>query len=269
MQTILWAIGSMVVLMIIIFFLPLGYSLRGKFFVVIASFILALGGLAAASTFPLWQTALMLFGLIFFTAYFMNNRMGALINQENAVFEEVSDEEFDYHTVENLNETNFTNMEEVLVLLNSSPIMLEKETVSELNPSPTLSKIKEIANEKPDVIDEDISFLLDRNNEIEVIEELEETNLENGYLSEIESLLEMASDKEELSEEVEDNVLEELNELATISFEDKELDLVDGIDEESLDDSLFDFLLSKKEAAADRDDTLEEIDLKKQVSMLK
>jgi len=64
-------------------------------------------------------------------------------------------------------------------------------------------------------------------------------------------------------------VLEELNELATISFEDKELDLVDGIDEESLDDSLFDFLLSKKEAAADRDDTLEEIDLKKQVSMLK
>ncbi|MFJ7727115.1 hypothetical protein ACIQXV_13215 [Neobacillus sp. NPDC097160] len=96
MQTIVWAISSMAGLMLIISFLPLGYTLKGKFFIVFVSFILSLGGLAAASTFPMWQTAIILFGLIFFTSYFMNNRMGNLIIKENPIYEEVLEEKFDH-----------------------------------------------------------------------------------------------------------------------------------------------------------------------------
>src|SRR4051794_4734269 len=113
MQTIIWAIGSMVVLLLIISFLPLGYTFKGKFFVVVASFILSLGGLAAVSTFPLWQTALLLLALIFFVAYFMNNRMGTLLFRENPVFAEVVDDEFENHeTITKVESLNVVDIDE-------------------------------------------------------------------------------------------------------------------------------------------------------------
>ncbi|WHY76355.1 hypothetical protein QNH20_19845 [Neobacillus sp. WH10] len=266
METMIWAIGSMVALMLIISFLPLGYTLKGKFFVVIASFMLSLGGLAAASTFPLWQTALMLFGLIFFTAYFMNNRMGTLIYQENSVAEEVFDEGVHYYNSENREDNNLVEIDEELALLASSTINLEKDTASERSLSPIMSNIEEIVNDKPEIVDEDITFLLERNTEIEVNEELEETNLENRYLSEIESLLEIEIEK---AEAVEDDMLEELHDLPAISFEEKEHDQIVVTDEESLDDTIFDFLLTKKEIAVDREDIHKEIETKSQVSMQK
>jgi len=269
METMIWAIGSMVALMLIISFLPLGYTLKGKFFVVIASFILSLGGLVAVSTFPLWQTALMLFGLIFFTAYFMNNRMGTLIYQENSVVEEVFDEEVDHLNAESRKNANLVEIDEDLALLVSSTINLEKDAVSELGPSPIMSNIEEIVNDKPEIMDEDISFLLERNTEIEVNEEMVDANLENGYLSEIESLLVIETEKEEKTEAVEDDMLDEHPDLPAISFEEKELDQIVVTDEKSLDDTLFDFLLTKKEIAVDRDDVHKEIETKKQVSMQK
>ena len=192
MQTIIWAISSMVTLMLIISFLPLGYTLKGKFFIVFVSFILSLGGLAAASTFPMWQTAIMLFGLIFFTSYFMNNRMGPLTSNESPKFEDAL-EAIDDQKVESPREDKLLKNDEVIALPDSSYITFEKDSVSESSSSP-LSAIKEL--QAPETVDEDVSFLLERNARVEVIDQIYDKKLDNDYLSDIESLLEIEAEKE-------------------------------------------------------------------------
>ncbi|MFZ7945572.1 hypothetical protein [Neobacillus sp. 19] len=195
MQAIIWAISSMAALMLIISFLPLGYTLKGKFLVVFVSFILSLGGLAAASTFPMWQTALMLFGLIFFTSYFMNNRMDTLIVKEGPVCDDLLEKPFDYQKVESHTVDNLLKLEEEFALSDSAYINIEKESVSE-NGSSSLSANLELRDNNPETINEDVSFLLERNTEVEVIEHLDDKGLNNDYLSDIESLLELEAEKE-------------------------------------------------------------------------
>ena len=60
MLTVIWVLGSMLVMLLIHFLLPLGYTKKGKFVIVVSSGLLALGGLAATAAFPVWQTLLML-----------------------------------------------------------------------------------------------------------------------------------------------------------------------------------------------------------------
>ncbi|MEH7375653.1 hypothetical protein [Neobacillus drentensis] len=257
MQMILWAISSMIVLMLIISFLPLGYSFKGKFLLVLTSFILSLGGLAAISIVPLWETALMLFALIFFVAYFMNNRFGSLLSKENHAFGEDFDEEFDSHEtvyeIESLKDVN------LVALPISSNINLEKDTVSELSPSPVMSNIEAKTNNEDETIDEDISFFLERNTEVDEYEQIENKNIENDYVLDIESLLEI---EEKM---VQEDLLEEIHELSPIKVEKK---LPTSLYEEE-DNSLFDFLLAQKEVAADRDDVLDKIEPKEKVSLQK
>ncbi|WP_066063784.1 hypothetical protein [Neobacillus soli] len=256
MQTIIWAIGSMAVLMLIISFLSLGYTLKGKLFVVLASFILSLGGLASVSIFPLWQTALMLFALIIFVAYFMNNRMGTLILKEDFAFEEVFEDEIEsaepVYDIESLENVNLVKIDEELA--DASYINLDSS--SDENQSLMIADSEEIIDNETEVIDEDISFLLERNTDLEVNEQIEETTLDKGYLSDIESLLEIES--EEKAEGNQEDMLEEIQVLSSTEVN------------EPLDDSLFDFLLAQKEVAAERDDgTLEEIETKKKVVLQK
>ncbi|WP_312470997.1 hypothetical protein [Neobacillus sp.] len=148
MQTIIWAISSMVVLMIIISLLPLGYTLKGKFLVVLVSFILSLGGLVAVSTFPLWQTALVLISLIFFVAYFMNNRLGSLLVNENPVFEEWLDEEMvspkTVNGIESLIENNLVEIDEEFAVADTTSINLENDTVTELSQSSIMSDMEDL-----------------------------------------------------------------------------------------------------------------------------
>ncbi|MBT2727061.1 hypothetical protein J7E63_08935 [Bacillus sp. ISL-75] len=266
MQTIIWAISSMVILMLIIFFLPLGYTLKGKFLLVLTSFILSLGGLAAISIVPLWETTLMLFALIFFVAYFINNRLGALISKESSVFGEDLDDEFEHHEPvykkESLKDVNLVKIDEELTLPISSNIDLGKDTVSELSPSPVMTNIKETTANESETIDDDISFFLERNTEVDVPEQMENKNMENDYVLDIESLLEIEE------KTVQENLDEEIHELSPIKV-DKSFPIQLNEEEEPLDDSLFDFLLAQKEVASERDDILDEIVPKEKVSLQK
>jgi hypothetical protein len=91
MDTIIWAMGAMLVLMVILYFLKLGLSLIGKMIIVSASLILGLGGTLAANTFPLWLSLTILLVLTFLIAFFMDSRIGHLFYISNSA-EEVASE---------------------------------------------------------------------------------------------------------------------------------------------------------------------------------
>lgn len=88
MQPIFWAFGSMIILILFSTFLPLGFTLKGKAIIILASFVLGIGGLGANSSFPFWETSLMITVLIFLTAYFMNRYIGTAMFKEIPSFEE-------------------------------------------------------------------------------------------------------------------------------------------------------------------------------------
>jgi hypothetical protein len=197
MLPIIWTSGSVLVLILIISFLPLGFTLKGKFFIVLASFVLALGGLAAVSSFPLWETALMLIALIFFTAYFMDNRIGALLFKEIPSFEneqtneiEIPVDQSKIDIKKNNNSLELTELE----LVEPAAIKLKD------NYQPLVQKVTE------EVFDEDISFL-------ERIDE-EEKSYDDTGTKKIMPLVDPAFDFLFATEEVavgQGNVQEEIN----------------------------------------------------------
>ncbi|MEH7129907.1 hypothetical protein V7103_17045 [Neobacillus drentensis] len=267
MQMIIWAISSMVILMLIIYFLPLGYTLKGKLLLVLISFILSLGGLGSVSIIPLWETALMLLALVFFAAYFINNRLGSVLFQESPVYEEQMDEEYEtsktYYEVENLKDGNLVMIENNSPLPDPVHLNLEKDTETELSPALVLSKIKDGNDNVHDSIDMDISFLLERDTEVDTITQMDDKNEENAYLSHIESLLELESKTVKLDS------LEETLELSPILGAERLAAELEEDEQELSDESLFDFLLAKKEIAIDRAENLEVIKPKEKVSLQK
>lgn len=258
MLTIFWGLGSMIVLLLIISILPIGFTFKGKFIITIASLIVGLGGVAAVSTFPLWQTSLMLLALIIFMAYFMDKRMGGFL-YKTAVADGLEEEdELDEptHLSDSEKENNVMDMVSEDVLPQASIINLKKVTPEELMEAPITAELN--AAEESEMIDEDISFFMERELEVEETEQEKELGLEDSYLSDIESLLEA----EEKIETIEENESEELSDLKTVTISNQ-------IGEKMPDDSLFEFLLAAEEAAADQEDILEIIEPEKKVSLQK
>jgi hypothetical protein len=231
MQSIIWAFGSMLVLLLIISVLPLGFTVKGKLSIVVVSFVLALGGLAAVLAVPLWQTALMLAALTFFTAYFMDKRMGALLFIEIPSFvEEVNDEYEIPAPVSKIDKENNNNSLELQELGIIDPLIsMTGDSRIFMQPSK-----EQATDNEMNLQDEDISFLLERDSENDV-EQKEELVPENNFLSEIESLLAAEIDDEENSDDHND----------TNKFL-------------PLDDSSIDFLDESIKVAIGQDDGLEE-----------
>lgn len=267
MQTIIWGFGSMLVLLLVLLILPIGFTLKGKLFTAIASFILALGGVAAASTFSLWQTAIMLLALVFFSAYFLDQRLAALFYKAKDDMEDEYEEENE--SIET--ESSFNHVREnhssldipaEPVLPETSVISLEKAELEEVIEAPVTAEIKELGSSNSEIIPEDVSFLLEREATAEIVDVQEEiVEPETGYLSDIESLLQ--------AEEVEMQEESELDEFLDISTDSIEVISSEQTDETQKDDSLFEFLLAAEEAAAGDEDTLEIIEPKKQVTLQK
>jgi hypothetical protein len=65
---------SLLILLPIVYFLPLGFTVKGKVFIVVASLLIGLFGLVSAAVFPLWQTALILLVFVGSLAYLMSKR---------------------------------------------------------------------------------------------------------------------------------------------------------------------------------------------------
>ncbi|KOP83611.1 hypothetical protein AMS60_14605 [Bacillus sp. FJAT-21945] len=79
MENLLLAVISLVILVPIIYFLPLGLSSKGKILVIIISFFLANLGLLAQLSFPLWQTSLVLLVLVFLSSIVIDSRLRKII----------------------------------------------------------------------------------------------------------------------------------------------------------------------------------------------
>jgi hypothetical protein len=253
MQSIIWAFGSMIVLIGIISFLPIGLTLKGKIVVGIAGFVLSIGGLAATSTFPLWSTFLLLLVITFFTAYIIDSRMKKIlyigkVSLEEENFQDIdlafssgqkveekltnyelneinSDKEFDIgeldisglelqssveqETLEGLAPIDSelliqddSKHEEVFFTKNEG-ILDELSEVDDLQEIVGLSTIT--VTDKEDWLGEHSAPELSGEKENFEDMEINDSDLGEGYLSEIESLLD-----EEQSEELYDEVAEPL-----------------------------------------------------------
>ncbi|WP_223591144.1 hypothetical protein [Neobacillus bataviensis] len=252
MGMIVWAFGAMLVLMLIIAFLPIGFTLRGKIYLVLASFVLALGGLGAVTSFPLWQSALMIFLLVLITAYIMNSRLAAVfysqeIDSIEDDYEDESPKSFDMvKQPENSTDLDMIDLGEINITAPSTE-KLENiyEDSLELQP-----QMLEENDELADIGVEEISFM-DERPEIQLVETNEDIEPEDGYLADIESLLfeetiEPTTSKEyDLSEEIKEEKSEEKN----ILFD----------DENDLEELFF----AMKETAASIEKEQEESQLKK------
>ncbi|MDN3018504.1 hypothetical protein PH210_20175 [Paenibacillus sp. BSR1-1] len=190
MGMIVWAFGAMLVLMLIIAFLPIGFTLRGKIYLVLASFILALGGLGAVTSFPLWQSALMIFLLILVTAYIMNSRLAAVfysqeIDSMEDDYKDESPESFDIvKQPENSTDLDMIDLGEIEITAPSTEkIENIYEDSHELQP-----QMLEENDELADIEVEEVSFL-DEQPEIQLVETSKDIEPEEGYLADIESLL--------------------------------------------------------------------------------
>ncbi len=81
------ALVSLIILVPIIYFLPLGLKVSGKMILIVISFCIASIGILAKNTFPLWQTGLLILLLVLLVAYILDKRLGKVIyltNQEQS-----------------------------------------------------------------------------------------------------------------------------------------------------------------------------------------
>ncbi|OLS41522.1 hypothetical protein [Bacillus sp. MRMR6] len=254
MVSLFWAFGSMLTVMLIISFLPLGITVKGKLTVVFVGFVLALGGLAAVSTFSVWAALVLLLVLSFFAAYIMDSRLSASLYTLKLQAEDV------------VTETNSVSYADTQQAMSDELDFLD---LSEVQMAPTLEEaegnldieVAALSLEKEDtleIIDDEISFLQDRNVDQDIIVEehiKEEEPLETGYLSEIENMLLDESETDDLPVLEEEDWLAELEDFAPETKDDKA----------ELDNHLLEELfIASKEAASDKEETpLKKLELQK------
>jgi hypothetical protein len=226
MESLKWATGSMLIVMIIVQFLPIGLTKKGKFVIVLAAFFLALVGLIAIPSFSLWKVITMLFLLIFFIAHLLNTRLGhVLFIVDNSFGNKLlnqDDSYIDYNKVnigENIDQFSLSRKE---VAASIEPFE-EKEIVDAglfYTQHETMHEVEK--NEEPnEVVEDDISFLLNRSIETEEEKSNEETFSEMEYISDIESLLLEASREEQNIDELGglSLKLKDVDELPVLSFD--------------------------------------------------
>jgi hypothetical protein len=237
MQTIIWAFGAMLLLLLIVSFLPLNFNLKGKLTVVLSAFFIALGGLAAVTLFPVWQTLLILLVLTFFTSYILDSRLGnglynALATEEDFI-DDKSELPISNHKLEKKSEFDLLELDEIDSVTPSASLSpSEPETIESLDDS---LEFRFLEDSKSDQIND---------------EETDELPITDGYLADIENLL-----LEETGNEVEpaeDDWLSELTDLEEMEAKENK-----NKEENQLDDGELEILFDFKEAAAGNNDPLE------------
>jgi hypothetical protein len=199
MNSLMLAVGSMLLTLILVFLVPLGLTKKGKVVVVLISFLLALIGLTATTVFSLWQTSLLLIVLIAFTTYLLYTRFKSLLYLTNDSFgKKLIDEKI---PINDYNKVNTENYEQYSLGRNEVASGMdhnENEVTLEADLFYTQHDTNQVITEEfSEIEDEDISFLLNRNIEIDE----EKSNKDNltaiDYVSDIESLLVSASEEKQ------------------------------------------------------------------------
>jgi hypothetical protein len=199
MNSLMLTVGSMLLTLILVFLVPLGLTKKGKVVVVLISFLLALIGLTATTVFSLWQTSLLLIVLIAFTTYLLYTRFKSLLYLTNGSFgKKLIDEKI---PINDYNKVNTENYEQYSLGRNEVASGMdhnENEVTLEADLFYTQHDSNQVITEEfSEIEDEDISFLLNRNIEIDE----EKSNKDNltaiDYVSDIESLLVSASEEKQ------------------------------------------------------------------------
>ncbi len=107
MENLIVAGISLLILIPILYFIPIGFTLKGKVLIAVASFLIGLIGIGASLVIPLWQTGLILLLLVFVSAYLLIKQGTEWlylpeVNQDPFFVEE---KEIDQHPVKELNDT--------------------------------------------------------------------------------------------------------------------------------------------------------------------
>jgi hypothetical protein len=235
MQTIIWAFGAMLLLLLIVSFLPLNFNLKGKFTVVLSAFAIALGGLAAVNLFPLWQTLLILLILTFFASYILDSRLG------NGLYKTVT---FEEELIDDDTELPFSNHKQEK---KSEFYLLELDEIGADTPSATKISTSLFPSEPEAIqsLDDSLEVLFMQDSDTDKIdnEDTDGMNITDGYLANIENLLVEESEDEGVP--VEDDWLSELADLEEMEAKEKE-----NKEESQLDDAELEVLYAFKEAAA-------------------
>jgi ABC-type multidrug transport system fused ATPase/permease subunit len=225
MNSLMWAVGSMLLALIFIFLLPLGLTKKGKIVVVLISFLLALVGLTATSSFSLWQIVLLLFVLIIFTTYLLNTRLVSFMYKTNDSFgkmlidkkepiidyNKMKEENYEHYNLSRNEVASALDHNENEAILAASIFDTQHDTKQEVEKTEEFSEIE----------DEDISFLLNRSIEIEEEKSNKENLTDIDHVSDIESLLVLASGEKQDFEKFEEPLqnLKDDDELPILTFD--------------------------------------------------
>jgi hypothetical protein len=227
MDELLWAFGSMLIVLVVIYLLPLGLTKKGKAILVSSSFILALGGLAATTSFSFLLSLIILVVLILFVTYLLDQRLGRWLYSKEESFVERENEDMFLET----QLQTAASLEKIHQQKNDAlePLSLLEEK-KEKNASVEATEASE--TDIPfETGDEDISFLLKRSISLDnetSKKQKEQKHDEVDYLSEIEELLNdnldhlQTIDRTNLSHN-RAQIADDGHEIPVISFEDKPL----------------------------------------------
>ncbi|ULT55839.1 hypothetical protein L1999_22530 [Neobacillus drentensis] len=189
MQSFIWAIGSGLLLLLVLNFIPIGLTFKGKLSVALIGFVLALAGLVVDTSIPLWQTGLIILLLVLISAYIMDTRFGSLIYiSESDLLELQVEENFEYDV---FNQSTEKHLEMELLDLEAEP---EPEVLPTLHLEETqmmpFSEESQNEVENKEIDNDDLLFLDDTIEPDDRDEDIvKENETGEGYLSDIESLL--------------------------------------------------------------------------------
>ncbi|MBP2240598.1 hypothetical protein J2Z40_001155 [Cytobacillus eiseniae] len=207
MNIYLFAIASLILVVPIIYFLPLGLTKKGKIIVVSVSFVLSLIGVSANSLFEWWKLALLVFVLVILSSYLLDRKMKDLFlvsEHDNAI----NQLDFTSPPVEISLEKERNEIEESNYQDNMANMSHFEEEIEEINVENEdahyveSSEISIIDNQEEDLLaelflDTEIIKKMDEESEHVLIEEETSNhssieivdNTDNGYLSELEKMM--------------------------------------------------------------------------------
>lgn len=212
MDRFIWAFGSMFFVMLILYFLPFGFTKKGKWLIVFTGFVLALGGLAAIASFSLWMTLTILAVLALLCGFMMDRRLGGYLYEKSMAVKQSNKTALEVDASEKeLNEKDLKN------IFSQYEQETEKINVRSIHNQMHSEKIAFL----PVFEEEDISFINARKVESQEEESAVTGTRSKGYLSEIEALLEKNMANLDDRKELQGLSAADGEELPVLTFDDK------------------------------------------------
>ena len=194
MESLLFALISIVILFPILYFLPIGITNRGKMTIVVVTFFIVALGLLASPLFPLWQTILVEVLIVAIATYLLDKKL------VNMLYASEEDNDFDVFEEEDRTKSVLDGMNESYAHIASSDKVSKQPQINEpeqfeasqtqIETSPPTLKDEQV---EEDLVDSEFNSAIVALEEVAVAVQVEDSNKINledeGYLGEIEDYL--------------------------------------------------------------------------------